>query len=89
MRRLELNNRASIDRSSEGGVIHVMENNIASETTSDHRKGTDSIVLQQRSSPYEEQKSIVTKNNFDTPEGMHDESKLDTPGKKNNSLSRK
>ena len=36
VKRLELNHRASIGSSYRGGVIHVLENNIASETTSDH-----------------------------------------------------
>ena len=32
---LKLNQRASIHPSSQGGIIHVLENNVASETTSD------------------------------------------------------
>ena len=43
VRRLELNHRASIQTSSQGGVIHVLENNVASECTSEARK--DSIGM--------------------------------------------
>ena len=40
---MKLNNRASIHPSSQGGVIHVLENNVASETTSEPRHNSTEL----------------------------------------------